>query len=291
VGVVSGVRAFAAVPLEQAAAQIRRDVIVQTAVAASGHPGGALGAAEILATLYFRELRHDPAMPDWPDRDRFVLSNGHLCAGLYSALARTGYFPPEELLTFRRLGSRLQGHPARVDLAGVETSGGPLGQGLSVANGMALGLRLRRSAARVYCLVGDGEIQEGQIWEAAMTAAHFALDRVCLIVNDNGLQIDGPTARVKRVDPIAPRFASFGWRVREFDGHDLEAILAALAWFREAEGAPTALVAKTVMGKGVSFMEGDAKWHGTPPSPEQAVRALRELPAGFAPDLWNGEAA
>ncbi|HYM68307.1 MAG TPA: transketolase [bacterium] len=284
-------RSHAAIPLDRGAAQIRRDVIVQTVVAASGHPGGALGAAEILATLYFRELRHDPAAPDWPDRDRFVLSNGHLCAGLYSALARTGYFPPAELLTFRRIGSRLQGHPSHVDLPGVETSGGPLGQGLSVANGIALGVRLKRMPARVYCLVGDGELQEGQIWEAAMTAAHYRLDHVCLIVNDNGLQIDGATSLVKRVDPIAPRFQAFGWRVQEIDGHDLDAIAGAFERFHETRGLPTAIIAKTVMGRGVSFMEGDAKWHGTAPSEDQAVRALRELPPGFAADLWDGAPA
>jgi len=281
-------RPYAAVPLERAAAQIRRDVIAQTAVAASGHPGGALGAAEILATLYFRELRHDPAAPDWPDRDRFILSNGHLCAGLYSALARTGYFPPAELLTFRKLGSRLQGHPSRLDLPGVEASGGPLGQGLSVANGIALGLRVRGVPARVYCLVGDGELQEGQIWEAAMTAAHYRLDHVCMIVNDNGLQIDGATSLVKRVDPIARRFQAFGWRVQEIDGHDLGAITGAFQRFRKTRGRPTAIVAKTVMGKGVFLMEGDAKWHGTAPSHEQAERALQELPLGFAADLWTG---
>lgn len=279
------------IPLERVAAQIRRDVIAQTAAAASGHPGGALGAAEILAALYFRELRHDPARPDWPERDRFVLSNGHLCAGLYSAMARSGYFPPAELLTFRRIGTRLQGHPSRVDLPGVETSGGPLGQGLSVANGIALGLRLRGVPARVYCLVGDGELQEGQIWEAAMTAPHYRLDRVCLIINDNGLQIDGPTARVKRVEPIGPRFQAFGWRVHEIDGHDFTAIAAAFEEFHETRDLPTAIVAKTVMGKGVSFMEGDAKWHGTAPSHEQAERALRELPPGFAADLWPGAPA
>jgi len=282
---------FATIPLARAAGQIRRDVIIQTAVAASGHPGGALGVAELLAALYFRVLRHDPAAPDWPARDRFVLSNGHLCAGLYSALARTGYFPPEELLTFRRLGSRLQGHPSRVDLPGIETSGGPLGQGLSVANGMAFGLRLGRSPARVYCLVGDGELQEGQIWEAAMTAAHYGLDHVCMIVNDNGLQIDGRTSVVKRVDPIAPRLRAFGWHVEEIDGHDLDAIERACGRFHRTTERPTAIVAITVMGKGVSFMEGDAKWHGTPPSRDEAVRALRELPPGFAPDLWTGGAA
>jgi transketolase len=210
------------VALERAAAQIRRDVIVQTAVARSGHPGGALGIADILAVLYFRVLRHDPGRPEWADRDRFVLSNGHCCVALYSALARTGYFPAEELLTFRTLGSRLQGHPARVDLAGMETSAGPLGQGLSIAGGIAMALALRRSSARVYCLVGDGELQEGQIWEATMTAAHHRLSGLCAIISENGLQIDGRTTVVKGVEPIAERFAAFGWKTVVVDGHDLE---------------------------------------------------------------------
>jgi len=288
---VTSTTPYAAIPLERAAGQIRRDVIIQAVVAGSGHVGGALGAAELLAALYFRVLRHDPAAPEWPERDRFILSNGHLSAGLYSVLARTGYFPPEELLTFRRLGSRLQGHPSRVDLPGIETSAGPLGQGLSVANGMALGLRLRRSSARVYCLVGDGEIQEGQIWEAAMTAAHYGLNHVCMIVSDNGLQIDGRTSDVMRVDPIAPRFRAFGWHVEEIDGHDLNTVERAFGRFHRATERPTAIIASTVMGKGVSFMEGKAKWHGTPPSRDEAVRALRELPPGFATDLWTGDAA
>ena len=276
-----------ALSIERAAAQVRRDVIAQTAAARSGHPGGALGIADVVASLYFGSLRHDPARPDWPDRDRFVLSNGHCCAALYSALARTGYFPAAELLTFRSLGSRLQGHPARLDLPGVETSAGPLGQGLSVSVGMTLALRLRASDARAYCLLGDGEIQEGQVWESAMTAAHYRLDRLCAIVSRNGLQIDGPTREVMDVDPIGPRFRAFGWSVVEIDGHDLAAIDAALRHFHATAGRPTAIVATTVMGKGVSFMEGQAKWHGRPPSAAEAAAALRELPAGFAPDLWE----
>jgi len=278
-----------AVSLERAAAQIRRDVIVQTVVARSGHPGGALGIADIVAALYFGYLRHDPSNPEWEDRDRFVLSNGHCCAALYSALARSGYFPAEELLTFRSIGGRLQGHPARVDLPGVETSAGPLGQGLSVAIGMALAARLRTSDARACCLLGDGELQEGQVWEAAMTAAHYRLDRMCAIVSDNGLQIDGPTRLVKDVAPIARRFEAFGWSVVEIDGHDLDAIQRALDQFHATTGRPTAIVATTTMGKGVAFMEGQARWHGKPPSEPEALDALEQLPVGFAPDLWGTE--
>lgn len=282
-------RVFAEIALERAAAQIRRDVVIQCVANRSGHPGGALGAAEVIAALYFRVLRHDPARPDWPERDRFVLSNGHLCAALYSAMARTGYFPPEELLTFRRINSRLQGHPARADLPGIETSAGPLGQGLSVANGMALALRLRGLQSRVYCLVGDGELQEGQIWEAVMTAAQYRLDHVCLIVMDNGLQIDGEVARIKNVRPIAGRLGAFGWHAVDVDGHDLDAVLDAFLIFHRTRGQPTAIVARTVMGKGVSYMENRAEWHGKAPSWDQALQALRELPEGFAPDLWKGE--
>lgn len=282
-------QSFTQIALDRAAAQIRRDVIIQCVANGSGHPGGALGAAEIIAALYFRVLRHDPARPDWPERDRFVLSNGHVCAALYSAMARTGYFSPKELLTFRRLGTRLQGHPARVDLPGIETSAGPLGQGLSVANGMALALRLRKIDSRVYCLVGDGEVQEGQVWEAVMTAAQYRLSRVCLIVSDNGLQIDGEVERIKSVRPIADRLRAFGWHTLDIDGHNLAQVLAAFEAFQRTTETPTAIVARTVMGKGVSFMENLAEWHGKAPSREQAVRALRELPEGFAPDLWTGD--
>jgi transketolase len=287
---VTSTRTFTDIALDRAAAQIRRDVIIQCVANASGHPGGALGAAEVIAALYFRVLRHDPAHPDWPARDRFVLSNGHICAALYSAMARTGYFPPDELLTFRRIDSRLQGHPSRVDLPGLETSAGPLGQGLSVANGMALALRVRGLAGRVYCLVGDGELQEGQIWEAVMTAAQYRLDRVCLIVMDNGLQIDGEVAKIKNVRPVADRLRAFAWHAVDIDGHDLAAVLGAFEVFHRTTGRPTAIVARTVMGKGVSYMENLAEWHGKPPTREQAVQALRELPDGFAPDLWKGEA-
>lgn len=273
-------------PLLSITTRLRRDVIQMITHSQSGHPGGALGAAELLAVLYFETLRHRPAEPDWPERDRFVLSNGHICSVLYACLARTGYFPPEELLTFRKINSRLQGHPSRVDLPGIETAAGPLGQGLSIANGMALALRLRGSDARVYCLVGDGEMQEGQFWEAALTSAHYHLDQVTLIISDNGLQIDGEVAQIKGLRPIADKMAAFGWAVKDLDGHSLSEIRDTLSWAHQTQGKPQALIASTVMGKGVSFMEGKAMWHGQAPSLQEAERALSEIGlSDFGSDL------
>jgi len=266
------------VVLEQVARRIRRDVVQMIAASRSGHIGGALGVAELLAVLYFDKMRHRPEEPDWEDRDRFVLSNGHVCAALYSALARSGYFPAEELLTFRKLGSRLQGHPCRVHLPYVETASGPLGQGLSIANGMALALRLRRSPAKVYCLAGDGEMQEGQIWEAVMTSAHYKLNNLMLIVNWNGLQIDGDVNQVKTIDPLTDKLEAFGWRVMDIDGHDIGQIRSAIdSFLAEEDERPVAVIARTLMAKGVSFMEGLAVWHGKVPSEEEAVRALEEI--------------
>jgi transketolase len=268
------------VALEGLARQIRRDSIRMIAGTGSGHPGGALGAAELIAALYGAVLRHDPRRPDDPDRDRFVLSNGHICAAFYSALCRTGYLEPAELATFRKLDSRLQGHPARVDLPDlVETSSGPLGQGLSVANGLALAARLDGRNSRMYCLVGDGELQEGQIWEALMAAAHHRLGNLTLLISDNGLQIDGEVEHVKRIAPLPDKLRAFGWRVDEIDGHDLQAILEVLAGASgaAAAGRPHAVIAHTVMGKGVPFMENLAKWHGTVPSLDEARRALEAI--------------
>ena len=266
--------------LADLARQIRRDSIRMIAGNKSGHPGGALGAAEIIAVLYGAVLRHDPTRPDDPDRDRFVLSNGHICAAFYSALSRTGYLEPAELATFRRIDSRLQGHPARQDLPGlVETSTGPLGQGVSVANGLAMAARLDGRASRVYCLVGDGELQEGQVWEALMSAAHHGLGNVTLIVSCNGLQIDGEVAHVKGLAPLADKLRSFGWRVDEIDGHDLQAVLdVLLAGARAVDPRrPRAVIARTTMGKGVPFMENLAAWHGKVPSLEQAREALAAI--------------
>lgn len=265
--------------LEQIARRIRRDVIQMIAVSGSGHIGGALGVAEIMAVLYFEQMKHAPDNPHWEERDRFLLSNGHVCAALYSALARSGYFPAEELLTFRKINSRLQGHPSLHDhLPGIETASGPLGQGLSIANGVALGIRKRGIDANVYCLVGDGEIQEGQIWEAVMTSAHYRLNHLALIVNWNGLQIDGSVRDVKNLDPVMDKFAAFGWNVLDIDGHDIAQIRKAIETFKRREtDKPCAIIARTVMAKGVPFMENQAIWHGKVPSLEESIRALEAV--------------
>lgn len=260
--------------LQTLATQIRRDAIRMIAANGSGHPGGALGAAEIFAVLYGHIMNHNPADPH---RDRFVLSNGHICAALYSVLSRCGYLDPAELATFRRANSRLQGHPAHLDLPDlIETSTGPLGQGLSVANGLALAFKLDGNPGRIYCLVGDGEMQEGQIWEALMTASHYRLNNVTLIVSYNGLQIDGEIDAVKSIQPLGDKLRAFGWQVWEVDGHDIAALIQALEETRQST-RPSAIIAHTVMGKGVPFMEGKALWHGKAPSLEQAAEALRMI--------------
>jgi transketolase len=264
--------------LEDLARQIRRDTIRMIVNAGSGHPGGALGIADVLAVLYGWAMTDPTRGLESPDRDRLVLSNGHICAAQYSAMARAGYLPSEELATFRKLGSRLQGHPSRIHLPSlVETSTGPLGQGFSVANGLALGLRARKSPARIYCILGDGEMQEGQVWEAAMTSAQYKLANLTLFVNWNGLQIDGPIERIKGLAPLPARFSAFGWNVLEIDGHDIGAIIGAVEAARAEMARPTAIVARTVMGKGVPYMEGLAKWHGSCPSREQEKEALEAL--------------
>lgn len=265
--------------LQQKANLIRRHVLKMTFAAGSGHPGGSLSSADILAALYFRVMNHRPDEPKWPDRDRFVLSKGHAAPAFYAALAESGYFPVSELLTLRKLGSRLQGHPSRSKTPGVEMSTGSLGQGLSVANGMALAGRLDKRAYRVYCLCGDGEMQSGQIWEAAMLASHYKLDNVMAFVDRNGLQIDGATESIMSIDPLADKWRAFGWNVMEIDGHDLRQILDACDAARETKGKPTVVVARTVKGKGVSFMEDEAGWHGIAPTVEQGRQALLELAA------------
>jgi len=256
---------------------IRRHIIRMLGEAGSGHPGGSLSATEIVTALYFHVMRLDPARPDWPARDRFVLSKGHACPVLYAALAERGFFPVEELLTLRKLGSRLQGHPDMRKLPGVEMSTGSLGQGLSAANGMALAARLDGRDYRVYVLLGDGESQEGQVWEAAMAAAHYRLDNLTAFLDYNGLQIDGPCAEVMAVAPVAEKWRAFGWHVIEIDGHDFRQILQAVEEARETRGRPTMIVARTVKGKGVSFMEHQVDWHGVAPKGEQVERALAEL--------------
>lgn len=259
--------------------KMRAHIVEMLAAAGSGHPGGSLSATDILATLYFKHMRVDPNDPEWGDRDRFVLCKGHAAPALYTALAMRGFFPEEELVTVRKLGSRLQGHPDRTKVPGVDMSTGSLGQGLSVANGMALAGRVDGRDYYVYCIMGDGEIQEGQVWEAAMSAAHYKLDHLIAFVDHNGLQIDGPNTSVMNVMPIDEKFAAFGWNVMRIDGHDLDAIDAAVTEAKRCEGKPTVIVCETVKGKGVSFMENVVDWHGVAPTAEEAEAALAEINA------------
>ncbi len=263
--------------LSKKARLLRRHVIEMLGEAGSGHPGGSLSAADIVSVLFFKELQLKPNMPDWPERDRFVLSKGHAAPVLYAALAERGYFPVEELATLRRLGSRLQGHPDMLKLPGIEISTGSLGQGLSVANGIALAGKLDGASYRVYALLGDGETQEGQIWEAAMAAAHYSLNNLTIFIDYNRLQIDGPVSEVMAPEPMAAKWQAFGWNVLEIDGHSLEQIIDALDEARNFSRGPTAIVAHTVKGKGVSFMENGVDWHGATPKGEQLAQALKEL--------------
>jgi transketolase len=264
--------------ISELARQIRRDAVRMIRHAGSGHPGGALGIAEIMAVLYAWAMRHRAVGDGQADRDRLVLSNGHICAAQYSAMARVGLIPLAELASFRKLGSRLQGHPSRAFLPDlVESSTGPLGQGFSVANGLALGMRMSGGQGRVYCIVGDGEMQEGQVWEALMTAAHYRLSNVLLFVSYNGLQIDGDIDRVKRIEPLTAKLSAFGWNALEIDGHDARAVVGAVRAGMAETSRPTAVVARTVMGKGVPLMEGLAKWHGNCPSEAEAAAALESI--------------
>jgi transketolase len=256
---------------------VRRDIITMLARAGSGHPGGSLSCADIVTALYFHVLRHDPARPDWPDRDRFLMSKGHCAPTWYAALARAGYFPGEWLGTLRKLKSSLQGHPDMRKTPGVEMSSGSLGQGLSVANGMALAGRLDGRDYRVYVLLGDGELQEGQVWEAAMTAAHHKIDSICAIIDNNGLQIDGHLDEVKSLGSIVEKWESFGWNVIDIDGHDLKQIIEAFDQARHVKGQPTAILAHTVKGKGVAFMENKVDYHGVAPTEKECEVALREM--------------
>jgi transketolase len=263
--------------LEEKARKLRVSIIRTLHKSQSGHTGGSLSAIDMITALYFCRMRHDPANPAWADRDRFVLSKGHAAPAQYVALAEAGYFPEEDLMMLRRLGSHLQGHPDSKSTPGVEVCTGSLGQGLSMANGMALGLRLDQSQSRVYVLLGDGELQEGQVWEAAMASAHYKIDNLCALVDANALQIDGEVARVMNVMPIADKFRAFGWHALEIDGHDMAAILAALEKAGTIKGMPTVIVANTVKGKGVSFFENKASYHGVAPSDEELPRALECL--------------
>ncbi|MEW6034419.1 MAG: transketolase [Chloroflexota bacterium] len=263
--------------LQEIARRLRRYVIAMTAKAGSGHPGGSLSAADIVAALYFRVLRHNPAEPRWPDRDRFILSKGHAAPVLYAALAESGYFPLEELLTLRQLGSRLQGHPDMTLTPGVEMSSGSLGQGLSFGVGVALAGRLDRRGYRVYVLLGDGECDEGQVWEAAMAAAHFKLDNLTAIVDHNGQQLDGNCCDIMGLEPLADKWRAFGWNVLEIDGHSMEQVVTSLEEAGRVKRKPTVVIAHTVKGKGVSFMERNLNFHGKAPTAEEAERALKEL--------------
>ncbi|MBI5656570.1 MAG: transketolase [Geobacter sp.] len=263
--------------LEEKARNLRVAVVKALHKSQSGHTGGSLSAIDMVTVLYFHTMRHDSANPRWEGRDRFVLCKGHAAPAQYVALAEAGYFPREDLMMLRRLGSHLQGHPDSKVTPGVEVCTGSLGQGLSMANGMALGLRLDGKENRVYALLGDGELQEGQVWEAAMAASHYRLDNLCALIDCNGLQIDGEVARVMGVESVPDKFRAFGWHVLEIDGHDIGAIIAALSQAKVTKGQPTAIVARTVKGKGVSFFENKASYHGVPPSDEELPRALECL--------------
>jgi len=263
--------------LKEQAKEIRKDIVTMIGQAKSGHPGGSLSATEIVTYLYFAEMNVNPADPKWADRDRFVLSKGHAAPVLYATLARKGFFPVEELSTLRKIGSHLQGHPDMKKVPGVDMSTGSLGTGISAAVGMALACKLDQKSNYVYALLGDGELQEGQVWEAAMAAGHYKLDNLIAFVDNNGLQIDGNIDDVMSPNPIDAKFAAFGWHVLTIDGHDFQQIADAVAKAKAEKNRPTVIVAKTVKGKGVSYMENQAGWHGSAPNEEQVAQALGEL--------------
>lgn len=263
--------------LEELTRKLRADVVSMIGEAASGHPGGSLSAVDILAVLYERVMRVDPGNPRWEDRDRLVLSKGHAAPALYAVLAHRGFFPHADLLTLRKLGSPLQGHPDSRKTPGVDVSTGSLGQGLSAAVGLALAARVTRRDYHVFCLLGDGECQEGQVWEAGMAAAHYRLGNLTAIVDFNGLQIDGPVDRVMSLGDFRGKWRAFGWEVQEVDGHDLKALEQVLSRRGDEDGPPLLVVARTIKGKGVSFMENRVEWHGTAPTREQVDHALAEL--------------
>lgn len=263
--------------METIARRLRRHIVSMIARANSGHPGGSLSAVEILTALYFRVLRHNPQDPRWPDRDRFVLSKGHAAPALYSVLAECGYFPVEELSTLRQMDSRLQGHTDRKLTPGVEMSAGALGQGLSFALGAALAARLNSQHHHVYALLGDGECDEGQVWEAAMAAAHFKADNLTAIIDRNGIQLDGWTRDVMNLEPFADKWKAFGWNVIETDGHDIARLIQAFDQATKATDKPSVIIAHTVKGKGVSFMENNPDFHGKAPNKAELEQALKEL--------------
>ena len=263
--------------LEKIANTIRKETISMIYNAKSGHPGGALSAIDIFTYLYFQEMNVEPSNPKKEDRDRFVLSKGHTVPGLYAVLAEKGYFPKETLMTYRKMGTILQGHPDIKKTPGIDMSTGSLGQGISAAVGMAFGAKAKNQDFRVYTMVGDGEIDEGQVWEAAMFAAHRNLDNLCVIVDNNGLQLDGTIEEIIGATPLDKKFEAFGFHVLEADGHDFDSLKAAFDKAREVKGKPTVIIAKTVKGKGVSFMENNVAWHGAAPNEEQYRQAMEEL--------------
>ena len=263
--------------LERIANTIRKETISMIYNAKSGHPGGALSAIDIFTYLYFQEMNIEPSNPKKEDRDRFVLSKGHTVPGLYAVLAEKGYFPKETLMTYRKMGTILQGHPDIKKTPGIDMSTGSLGQGISAAVGMAFGAKAKNQDFRVYTMVGDGEIDEGQVWEAAMFAAHRNLDNLCVIVDNNGLQLDGTIEEIIGATPLDKKFEAFGFHVLEADGHDFDSLKAAFDKAREVKGKPTVIIAKTVKGKGVSYMENNVAWHGAAPNEEQYRQAMEEL--------------
>ncbi len=263
--------------LQQISKKIRRHIIEMIGAAKSGHPGGSLSAVEILVTLFWDVMRHDPKNPEWPDRDRFILSKGHAAPVLYAVLAETGYTPVDTLITLRKLGSIYQGHPDKRFIPVLEASTGSLGEGLSIGMGMALAARWDKRPSRIYCVLGDGEIQEGQIWEAAMFGAFHKVDNIVAIVDYNRIQLDGFVKDIMDVEPLAAKWQGFGWHVIEVDGHDIPALQRAFAEAEQTKGKPTALIAHTVKGKGVSFMENNPKFHGVAPTKEEMEKALKEL--------------
>ena len=268
--------------LKEIAANVRKDALTAVHAAGSGHPGGSLSIADILTLLYFEVMNIDPENAKNPDRDRFVLSKGHCAPALYGVLAERGFFPREEMKNLRKTGSNLQGHPDMKSVPGVDMSSGSLGQGVCAANGMALAGKIDKKDYRVYTILGDGELEEGQVWEAAMYAPHYKLDNITLFVDFNGLQIDGNITDVMSPLPIDEKFLAFGWHVIVCDGHDYEAMLAAINEAQKTKGKPTAIILKTVKGKGVSFMENNASWHGSAPNDEQYAQAIAELDAEIA---------
>jgi len=263
--------------LKETARKIRIDIIKMLTEAGSGHPGGSLSIADILTVLYFHKMRHDPKNPEWDERDRFVLSKGHGVPAQYAVLAKSGYFSEEELMSLRKTGSRLQGHPDRSRLLGLEASTGSLGQGLSIAVGMAVAGKMDKKNYRIYCLIGDGESQSGQIWEAAMCAAKYKLDNLTAVLDYNKIQLDDRVNIVMEIEPVKDKWKSFGWNVMEIDGNDIPKIIDALDDAEKVKGKPTIIIAHTVKGKGVSYMEDSVDWHGKTPSKELAEQAIKEL--------------